>query len=78
MFKQRKNKTFNYQSSFSKKNETDTNLDKSKDNDFVSKWKNNKVGSRKVKGVMPLRTFIIVLVLLLICMYLLDYKFNVT
>ena len=75
MFKSRKNKTFNYQSVLSKKNETDTSLDKAKDIDFVSKWKNNKVGNRKVRGVLPLRTLLIVLVLL-ICMYLLDSKFN--
>jgi hypothetical protein len=73
LLKPPKNKTFNYQSDSSKENDVD--LDDSKKIDFISKWKRNSERSVKVKGVMPIRTLVIVLVLLLICMYLLDKKF---
>lgn len=75
LFKPRQNKTFNYQSAFSKEKESDTNLEDSKSKEFASKWKRNTARSRKVKGAMPIRTLAIVLVLLLICMYLLEKKF---
>ncbi len=76
LLKQRKHKAFNYQSPFSKEKELDNDLEDSKKIDFVSKWKrSNSERSRKVKGAMPIRTLIIVLVLLLICMYLLEKKY---
>ncbi|WP_308990481.1 hypothetical protein QLS71_003235 [Mariniflexile litorale] len=75
MLKQHKHKSFNYQSSFSKEKDSDANLEDSKKIEFVSKWKRNSERSRKVKGAMPIRTLIIVLVLLLICMYLLENKY---
>ena len=75
MLKPRKNKTFNYQSVFSKENELDGHLDESKKRDFISKWKTDREGSRKVRGVMPILTLFIVLVLLLICMYLLEKNY---
>ena len=75
MLNQRKNKTFNFQSSFSKGKESDTNLEDSNSNDFSSKWKRNSQRSRKVKGAMPIRSLIIILVLLLIFMYLLEKKY---
>lgn len=75
LLKQRKHKAFNYQSPFSKEKELDNDLEDSKKMDFVSKWKRNSERSRKAKGAMPMRTLIIVLVLLLICMYLLEKKY---
>ncbi|MFV0566154.1 MAG: hypothetical protein ACK5NB_10015 [Flavobacteriaceae bacterium] len=77
MFKQRKHKTFNYQSRFSGDNQAKSNdVPTSETPDFVSKWNSQRTQNRKIKAVMPLRTLIIILVLLLICMYLLDTKFN--
>jgi len=76
LFEPRKNKTFNRQSVFPKKNEIDTGLDETKQGDFISRWKNNRGGSPKVRGVMSLPILILVLVLLLICMYILDIKFK--
>ena len=75
LLKQRKNKSFNYQSGSLKEKELDNTLENSKNKDFVSQWKRKSERSRKVKGAMPIRTLIIVLVLLLICMYLLEKKF---
>lgn len=75
MFESHKNRTFNYKSPLSKKNEKEDDINDPKKIDFVSKWKRQSEKSRKVKGVMPIRTLIIVLVLLLICMYLLEKKY---
>lgn len=76
MFKQRKHKTFNYQPRFSKDNETDSNLEKDSEKEFVSRWKRERSTKRKMGLSMSIRTLILVLVLLLICMYILDSKFN--
>ncbi len=77
MFKQRKNKTFNYRPRFSNEKQADSNVSSSKEKeDFISKWNDNRNENRKAKAVLPLRTLIIILVLLLICMYILDTKFN--
>ncbi|GAA3624669.1 hypothetical protein GCM10022397_08080 [Flavivirga jejuensis] len=76
LFKQRKNKTFNYQSRFSNENNIDSNSDTPEETDFISKWKSVRDTKRKVKGGMSIKTLILVLVLLLICMYILDSKFN--
>ena len=73
MFKQRKNKTFNYQSRFSKDNDVDSDLERSNKKEFVSKWKRD--NKQKVRSAMSIRTLIFVLVLLLICMYLLEKKY---
>lgn len=73
MFKQRKHRTFNYQPRFS--NENQTNTEENQERDFVSKWKEAKQSKRKVKGVLPVRTLILALVLLLILMYVLEKKF---
>ena len=76
MFKQRKHRSFNYQPRFSKENQTDSSLnDENKTQDFISKWRNSKGHRAKVRGVMPIKTLILVLVLLLICMYLLEKKY---
>lgn len=76
MFKQRKHKTFNYQPRFSKQNQVEQeDRDKSEVEDFVSKWKENRNGKRKVKSVMSMKILILVLVLLLICMYVLEKKY---
>lgn len=76
MFKQRKNKTFNYQSRFSNENDIDVSSDTSNTTDFVSKWKSARGHKRKVRGGMSFKVLILVLVLLLICMYILDSKFR--
>ncbi|WP_258227751.1 hypothetical protein [Aestuariibaculum sp. M13] len=76
LFNQRKNKTFNYQPRFSKESEEITNGEDSVKHDFVSKWEQNRTSKRRVKGAMSIRTLLLILVLLLICMYLLDSKFN--
>ncbi|OEK07311.1 hypothetical protein A8C32_17895 [Flavivirga aquatica] len=76
MFKQRKNKTFNYQSRFSSENQVDSSEKDKKTTDFISKWKNGRDNKRKVKGSLSIKTLIFVLVLLLICMYILDSKIN--
>lgn len=77
MFKQRKHKTFNYKPRFSNENDEDSGLEESKTGDFISKWKQERDNKkRKVGFGMSIRTLILVLVLLLICMYILDSKFN--
>ena len=63
-FENRKDKFFFYK------------LSKRKDaKDFISKWQERKSDKPKVRGVMPIKTLILALVLLLICMYLLERKF---
>jgi len=73
LFKQRKHRTFNYKSRFSEDNQMSSNETNQKD--FVSKWKEAKGSKRQVKGVLPIRTLILALVLLLILMYVIDKKF---
>tara|TARA_R110002072_G_scaffold227415_2_gene384273 strand:+ start:99 stop:323 length:225 start_codon:yes stop_codon:yes gene_type:complete len=73
LFKQRKNKTFNYQPRFSKDNDVDSDLETSNKKDFISKWERD--NKRKVGSAMSISTLIFVLVLLLICMYLLEKKY---
>ena len=76
MFKQRKNKTFKYQPRFSKENQKDLDLDdKSETKDFVSKWRRQSGNKIRVKGALPVKTLILVLVLLLLCMYVLEKKY---
>ncbi|MFY0713969.1 hypothetical protein J1D01_09850 [Seonamhaeicola sp. NFXS20] len=75
MFKQRKHRTFNYQPRFSKENQDLSNLENETSKDFISKWKNARESKRKVKGVLPIRTLILALVLLLILMYVLEKKY---
>ena len=76
MFKQRKNKAFKYQSRFSKESQTDSSLDdNSNTKEFISKWQRKSGSKTKTRGAMPIRTLILVLVLLLICMYLLEKKY---
>jgi type VI protein secretion system component VasF len=76
LFNQRQHKSFNYKSRFSKENSLDTDADSSEKPDFVLKWKGQRTANTKVKGVLPMRTLLLILVLLLICMYILDSKFN--
>ncbi len=76
MFKQRKNKTFKYEPRFSKKNQTGSDSKEDFDSkDFVSKWKRQRGNSVRVKGALPVKTLILVLVLLLLCMYVLEKKY---
>ena len=77
MFKQNKHKKFNYEPILSKENVTDSELDDlSKRNKFVSKWQRvRKVNTNRggiVKGI-SMRMLIIILVLLLIGMYILNF-----
>ena len=76
LFRQRKHKTFNYKPRFIKSDEVDSENEDSKKVDFVSKWRATQSTKRRFKGGMKLRTLILVLVLLLICMYLLESKIN--
>ncbi|GAA4958816.1 hypothetical protein GCM10023315_02950 [Algibacter aquimarinus] len=73
MFKQRKNKTFNYQSRFSKENGLESDLEATKQRDFISKWKRS--NKPKTRSAMSMRTLIFILVLLLICMYVLEKRY---
>ncbi|MCB4808003.1 hypothetical protein LG651_07035 [Tamlana sp. 62-3] len=75
MFKQRKPRTFNYQPRFSKENQEQSHESETDKKDFASKWRNSVGNRKKVKGIMPMRTLILALVLLLICMYLLEKKY---
>lgn len=74
MFAKRKHKTFNYKPRFSEDGKAIKNEEKEKE--FVSKWRQQTGNKVKMKGVLPVRTLILVLVLLLICMYLLNQKIN--
>ncbi|WMI64405.1 hypothetical protein RBH94_10055 [Aestuariibaculum sp. YM273] len=76
LFNQRKNKTFNYRPRFSKENEEVTDGEAPEKHDFISKWEQTRTSKRRVKGAMSIRTLLLILVLLLICMYILDSKFN--
>lgn len=64
-----KNKPFHYQPRFLKENKKDKS---SKENDFISQWKLTNKSNRKIKGVLSIRTLILLLVLLLISVYLLN------
>lgn len=75
MFKQRKNKTFNYQSKFSKEVEENAVSDEKETRDFVRKWRQRSGNRVRMKGILPARTLILALVLLLLCMYLLEKKY---
>ncbi|MGA1225722.1 MAG: hypothetical protein ACO3VF_00430 [Tamlana sp.] len=76
MFKQRKHRTFNYQPRFSKENQTDSSLENENNTkDFISKWRESRDHKPKARGVISIRTLMLVLVLLLICMYLLENKY---
>lgn len=72
MFKQRKHKTFNYQTRFSKESQADNSSDAK---GFVSKWQQSKDIKVKPRGAMSVKVLILILLLLLICMYVLDKKY---
>ncbi len=76
MFKQRKNRAFKYEPRFSKENQTDSDLEDNFDSKgFVSKLKRQRGNKVRVKGALPVKTLILVLVLLLLCMYVLEKKY---
>ncbi len=76
MFKQRKHKIFNYQSRFSKEDQTDSSLDNNSDTKgFVSKWQQSKGTKVKPRATISMKVLILILVLLLICMYVLEKKY---
>ena len=76
MFHQKKNKTFNYQSRLSKDSLDPSQLESvSSDKDFISKWRIETGHKVKMRGFMPAKTLILLLVLLLICMYVLEKKY---
>ena len=77
MLKQRKNKTFNYKSRFSNQSESKDDLIKDSEAEgFSSKWQRERSGNLgKSKRGFSMRTLILILVLLLICMYVLQNKY---
>lgn len=76
LFGQRKHRTFSYKPRFSKNNKEDANKEEdSKSKEFVSKWRQQTGHKVRMKGIMPVRTLILVLLLLLICMYLLEKEY---
>ena len=78
MFKQGKNKTFQYQSRFSKDNpENSDSKDAIGQEGFIEKWRSHqKLSKLKRKGGMSVKMLLFILVLLLICMYLLENRFK--
>ncbi|MFV0539738.1 MAG: hypothetical protein ACK5MZ_00680, partial [Aestuariibaculum sp.] len=79
LFNQRKNKSFNYRSRFSEESQEGEDLEalkNSEDTSFISKWRDERASNRKVKAALPIRTLIIILVLLLLCMYILETKYK--
>ncbi|WP_406684755.1 hypothetical protein N1F78_03225 [Seonamhaeicola sp. MEBiC1930] len=76
MFKQRKHKRFNYQPRFSKDHQLEKGEEgESESKEFVSRWRRQSGNKMKYKGILPVRTLILALVLLLLCMYLLEKKY---
>jgi hypothetical protein len=75
LFKQRKNKTFNYRPRFSKENQELDDFETSRIRSFSDKWNASRGNNQKKRGGMSIRTLIIILVLLLICMYILETKY---
>ena len=76
MFRQRKPKRFNYNPRFSNENEemsSDNEAQGSKE--FLKEWREARRGKRKSRPIISMRTLLIVLVLLLICMYVLERKY---
>jgi hypothetical protein len=78
LLKPRKNKSFSYRPRFSKDTELNTeDKESAKNRDFGSKWRNNQgLSNRKIKKGLSLPFLILILALILICMYILDIKFN--
>lgn len=73
MFGQRKHKTFNYKPRYSKKQEEGLKDDDvSSKSDFVTKWRQQTGNKVQMKGILPVRSLILLLVLLLICMYFIN------
>ena len=76
MFGQRKNKTFNYKPKFSKKDQIDFDSGgNSQSKEFITKWRQQTGNKVRMKGILPARTLILLLVLLLICMYLIEKNY---
>lgn len=74
MFKQRKHKTFSYKPRFSKEG-SNPDLEERDKKDFVSKWRRQTGNKVEVRSIFSMRTLILALVLLLICMYLLEKNY---
>ncbi len=77
MFKQRKNKRFNYTNKYSKgdNSKLETNLTTSKKEKLTSKWESMRSANTDKIGLkLPIKALVLLLALLLICMYLLDKK----
>jgi hypothetical protein len=77
LLKQRKNKTFNYKPRLSNQSESkDELIEDSEANSFATKWQRERSGNlSKGKRGFSMRTLILILVLLLICMYILENKY---
>lgn len=77
LFKQRKNKHFNYRSQHSKTEDSDLELTAAKKDEFTSKWERTRNANAHKTGVrVSMRTLMLLLIVLLICMYMLDKKFR--
>lgn len=77
MFRQRKPRHFNYQPRFSQENQEET-VDGDKEHDdraFLRQWREERRARRKTRPMFSMRTLLIVLVLLLICIYVLQQKY---
>lgn len=75
MFGKRKHRTFNYKPRFSEGNQEQDILEEDIKTDFRAKWRQQSGHKVKMKGALPVKTLILILVLLLICMYLLEKKY---
>ncbi|GAA4280914.1 hypothetical protein [Gaetbulibacter aestuarii] len=77
MFKQRKPRRFNYQPKFSQENQARTADGEAEDDNkaFLRQWREERRARRKSRPMFSMRTLLIVLVLLLICIYMLQHKY---
>ncbi len=74
MLGQRKHKTFNYKPRFSKAVQ-DKTAPKKEEKAFATKWRQQTGHKVQLKGILPVRTLILLLVLLLLCMYVLEKNY---
>jgi type VI protein secretion system component VasF len=75
LFGQRKHKTFNYKPKYGKRQDELQVEDASASKSFANKWRQQTGHKVQMKGLLPVRTLILLLVLLLICMYILEKNY---
>ncbi len=75
MFGQRKHKTFNYKPKYAKRKEEASTEEETASQAFAKKWRQQTGHKVRMKGLLPVRTLILLLVLLLICMYVLEKNY---